>query len=86
MTKSLLDALFGSDDPYAEQTRILQELMQEKQQEYAELEGVDSPAAAERREQLNEQMAQLDVQYQQIEVERERAQTMDYQSPETFDD
>jgi len=86
MADDLLTVLFGSNDPTEQQRQILLELMGEKQQELAELDGVDSPAAAERREQLNEQIKQIDAQCQQIEAVRERNQTMDYQAPDHFMD
>lgn len=63
--------IFDSD-PLDEQQEILGELLEEKQTELDELGGIDSPAASERRDQLNEQIKQIGAQIEQIKNQQQQ--------------
>lgn len=72
--------------PAEEQLQVYSDLLEEKQNRFAELDGVQTGNAILEREQLQDEMADIQIQIEQTRDNIELSQEQDQQSLNNFND
>ena len=90
MADDLFDTLLGNNDPLEEQLAIYQDQLTEQQDKLDKLDGVDTPEAAQQRQQAGMAIYECQVKIQQIkhsqDQERDEIEAIEPMGFDLFDD